>query len=375
MAVSADYIILGGGVAGLTLASLLSGNDRDVLLIEKSSYPNHRVCGEYLSNEVLPFMNNEGLMPEDQDFPEINQFQLTDVSGNPVQLQLDLGGFGISRYTLDEHLCRQSIKRGARIHQNEKVTNVSFEHNIFHVETNRGQYTCRWLIGAFGKRSAIDRILSRPFMQKRSPYIGVKYHVVNPSIDRNTVSLHNFHGGYCGVNAVENNKINICYLAHRSALESNGNIQKMEEKILYKNPRIREIFDGSEILWEKPEVINEISFDTKSPVDSHILMCGDAAGMITPLCGNGMAMAMHSARLLFEVLKTFDPENTSARPKLEQAYKNIWNRHFSTRLKAGRKIQGLFGNGSFSGITVKIGRSMPAVGHWLMRQTHGKPFQ
>ena len=52
------------------------------------------------------------------------------------------------------------------------------------------------------------------------------------------------------------------------------------------------------VLFEKPEVINEITFEKQDPVSNHILMCGDAAGMITPLCGNGMAMAIHSAKIL-----------------------------------------------------------------------------
>ena len=374
MRVSADYIILGGGVAGLTLATLLAGKKRDVMLIEKSSYPNHRVCGEYLSNEVIPFLQNEGLFPEMTAFPAINRFELSDIEGRGLEMELDLGGFGISRYALDQHLFEQGKQRGARIHQNEKVTNVRLENNVFHIETNKGTYTCHWLIGAFGKRSAIDRILNRPFMQKRSPYMGVKYHVKNQSIRGNTVALHNFPGGYCGVNAVENNTINICYLAHRTAMDGGRSIREMETNMLFRNPRIREIFSTSEFLWDKPEVINEISFETKSPVDEHILMCGDAAGMITPLCGNGMAMAMHSAKLLFDVLMLYSPEQTRDRENLEQAYKRVWNRHFSTRLSAGRKIQRLFGNGSFSGLTVRVGKSIPAIGHWLMRQTHGQPF-
>ncbi|MCA6078397.1 NAD(P)/FAD-dependent oxidoreductase [Fulvivirga sedimenti] len=374
MTVSADYIILGGGVAGLTLAALLAGKNRDVLLIEKSSYPKHRVCGEYLSNEVIPFLMQEDLYPEKSAFPEINRFELSDIEGRGLEMDLDLGGFGISRYALDQHLFDQGKQRGARIHQNEKVTNVRFDKNIFHIETNKDSYTCNWLIGAFGKRSAIDRILNRPFMQKRSPYMGVKYHVKNPSLRSNTVALHNFPGGYCGVNAVENNTINICYLAHRSSMENARSIREMESNVLFKNPRIQAIFSESEFLWDKPEVINEISFETKSPVDEHILMCGDAAGMITPLCGNGMAMAMHSAKLLFDVLNSFHPEEINDREALEQAYRNVWSRHFSTRLSTGRKIQRLFGNGSFSGLTVRVGKSIPAIGHWLMRQTHGKPF-
>jgi flavin-dependent dehydrogenase len=367
-----EYIIMGGGVAGLTLACLLAKKGKPVCLIEKSTYPRHKVCGEYLSNEVLPFLQENNLFPEAESIPDISRFHLSDLEGNLVELDLDLGGFGISRYTLDYYLYEQAVELGVEFRLNEKVTHIEFEKNQFNLQTNRSRYQASWLIGAFGKRSVIDKILNRPFMQKRSPYLGVKYHVMNPSINRDTVALHNFKGGYCGVNAVEEDRVNICYLAHRDSLRNAGKIPEMERSILFQNPRIREVFESSEMLWERPEVINEISFETKSPVEDHILMCGDAAGMITPLCGNGMAIAMHSAKLLSDVLLKF-PDHTD-RSKAERMYTREWSSLFKNRLSAGRLIQRFFGRGKLSGMTVRLGKSIPAAGHWLMKQTHGKPF-
>ncbi len=52
----------------------------------------------------------------------------------------------------------------------------------------------------------------------------------------------------------------------------------------------------------EPVTISQISFEKKSQVENHVLMLGDAAGMITPLCGNGMSMAFIPQRLLFKIL-------------------------------------------------------------------------
>ena len=49
-------IVIGGGLAGLTSAILLAKANFDITLIERKQYPFHRVCGEYISNEVLPFL-------------------------------------------------------------------------------------------------------------------------------------------------------------------------------------------------------------------------------------------------------------------------------------------------------------------------------
>ena len=54
MNINPDVIIIGGGLAGLTSALHLSKKGFKVTLIEKHDYPRHKVCGEYLSNEVVP---------------------------------------------------------------------------------------------------------------------------------------------------------------------------------------------------------------------------------------------------------------------------------------------------------------------------------
>jgi hypothetical protein len=47
----------------------------------------------------------------------------------------------------------------------------------------------------------------------------------------------------------------------------------------------------AEFINTVPYTISQISFEKKTRIEKHMLMLGDAAGMITPLCGNGMSMA------------------------------------------------------------------------------------
>ncbi|HZZ75876.1 MAG TPA: FAD-dependent oxidoreductase, partial [Puia sp.] len=46
-----DVAIVGGGLAGLSLAILLARESYRVCLFEKEAYPFHKVCGEYISME------------------------------------------------------------------------------------------------------------------------------------------------------------------------------------------------------------------------------------------------------------------------------------------------------------------------------------
>src|SRR5690606_221229 len=149
-------------------------------------------------------------------------------------------------------------------------------------------------------------------------YIAVKRHV-RLDFPKDLVALHNFKGGYCGVSCVEENRVNVCYLAMASDLKRSGSIAQLEQDILWKNPRLAEVFNQSEELFERPVTISNFTFGAKKAVSEHVLMAGDSAGMISPLCGNGMAMAIHSGYRLATLIHESIPRKLS-RSELEQMY-------------------------------------------------------
>ena len=148
----------------------------------------------------------------------------------------------------------------------------------------------------------------------------------------------------------------------------------MEREILYQNPILKSLFTQAEFLINPPETINEISFETKSPVENHILMAGDSAGMITPLCGNGMAMAIHAAKILSELIIQYCNDSSITREQLERKYTSLWSKNFSKRLWAGRQIQKLFGNPITSSIAVNLAVYVKPVANIMVKASHGKPF-
>lgn len=364
-------LVIGGGLAGLISSCVLAKNGVEVVLFEKKQYPFHRVCGEYISNEVIDFLTREGLLPAHIDFPKIGQFEFTDTHGKGSRTPLDLGGFGLSRYVLDYWLVQKAMQLGVTLLERSNVIDVIYDQTAdkFELELAGGEkYLGDFVIAAHGKRSKIDKVLHRPFIEKRSPYIGVKYHI-KADLDRSVVALHNFEGGYCGVNAIEDQKFNLCYLGSREQLRSYGSIDEMEKHVLMKNPVLNRIFKESEFLFDKPEVINEINFEPKLPVENHLLMVGDAAGLITPLCGNGMAMAIHAGKIAAEAILSLQ-----SRKEVEKYYTQNWNREFKRRLQVGRWTQRLFGSTFSSTIAYYILQKSPFLANQIIRNTHGKTF-
>jgi flavin-dependent dehydrogenase len=372
-----EVAIIGGGLAGLTLSIQCAEAGYKTILFEKETYPFHKVCGEYISLESYSFLEHLGLTLKEFDIPIIKKLQLTDIAGKLYEFDLDLGGFGISRYKLDNALYEIAKRKGVHILTGVKVVDVNFENKVFTIYTANENFISKIAAGTFGKRSNLDIKWKRNFVtqkpDKLNNYIGVKYHIKYP-LPKENIALHNFYNGYCGISNIEENKCCFCYLTTASNLKENNNsVVQMEQNVLWKNPVLKEIFCNAQFIYNEPLIISQISFSKKEQVENHVLMIGDCAGLITPLCGNGMSMAMHAGKLAFENIQTF-LEQQIYRQQMEQRYAKQWQQHFNKRLFTGRLVQRLFGNNTTTSVFLKLMYKMPWLADKLIRSTHGKPF-
>ena len=215
--------------------------------------------------------------------------------------------------------------------------------------------------------------MKRSFVQKRAPFIGVKRHIKS-DFPKDKIALHNFENGYCGISAIENEKYNLCYLGNRKDLRKYRGIEAMEEATVKQNPHLKSIFENSDMLFKKPEVINEFSFAPKTAVENRILMAGDSAGLITPLCGNGMALAIHAAKIVSDCIIKHASDKQFDRVQLEQEYTSNWQKLFARRLWIGRQTQKFFGSKITSELTVTLMQKSTFTAKSIIKQTHGQPF-
>jgi flavin-dependent dehydrogenase len=255
------------------------------------------------------------------------------------------------------------------------VYDIHFEENNHRLETSAGLFTSRVACGCFGKKSNLDVKWKRSFLQngRNRNYVAIKYHV-RSNLPDNQISLHNFPGGYCGISRIEDDRYCICYLTKSENLKnSRQSIPVMEENILKKNPSLRNLLGKVVLLYDEPLTISQISFAKKTQIENHVLCIGDAAGMITPLCGNGMSMALHSAKLVAEPINSF-LTNKISRQEMESGYTNTWKRYFAKRLRTGRFIQRFFGNPFWSSFLIRMVKPFPFFVSALIRRTHGEKF-
>ncbi len=367
-------VIVGGGLGGLTCAIHLAKENIPVILIEKDSYPKHKVCGEYISNEVLPYFDFLDIHLEALQPVTISRFVISTQDGNTIQSQLPLGGFGISRFSLDHYLWKKAESVGVQL-LNDQVLDIVYSDNSFQIKTaTQGVITSTYVIGAFGKRSALDNVLERSFASKKSPWLAVKAHY-HANFKQDTVALHNFDGGYCGLSKVENDRVNACYLVSYDSFKKHKNIEVFQEEVMYKNKHLHSFFKEAKPLFDKPITISQVNFDKKQAIEEHIFMLGDAAGLIHPLCGNGMAMAIKSAQILSELLISDYKRTTKlSRIEIERYYIKHWKSSFAKRLYTGRILQKILLNKNMQKASYILASTIPSIVPRIIKQTHGDPL-
>jgi flavin-dependent dehydrogenase len=376
-----DVAIVGGGLAGLACAIQASRAGHSVVLFEKEKYPFHKVCGEYVSWESWNFLQQLGVPLRDMQLPVINTLFLSAPNGKSFTTELPLGGFGISRYILDSRLAEIAKQNDVAILEETKVEEVRF-HDIFQIQftsqlTKQKEISAKVCCGAYGKRSNLDVKWKRAFLtqqdKKYNNHVGIKYHI-KTKWKENVIGLHNFENGYCGISKIEDDRHCLCYMVKSDTLKQcNGNIEQLETTILKKNPHLKKIWEEREVVMDFPISISQINFTKKTQVENHIVMLGDAAGMITPLCGNGMSIALQTGKMSAQLINQF-LGNTISRSRMEESYTQQWHRHFATRMRAGRALQRYFGSSRLSGGFINLFNIMPFFAGPVVRLTHGKPF-
>lgn len=366
-------IIIGGGLAGLTVAIHLAMHDIAVILFEKESYPHHKVCGEYLSKEVLPYLKYLEIPIMENDPVPISRLLYSTKKGKSLSNDLPLGGLGISRFALDTIFYQTARKFGVTV-KNEKVVGIEYLNGEHTVQTTQNTYKAKYAVGAYGKRSSLDKELKRGFFLKAAPWVAVKSHYQHDDFPEDLVALHSFHGGYCGLSRTETGAVNVCYLATYESFKSHKNPETFKEEVLRKNPFLDRFFSNATNMFERPLSIAQVSFGQKNMVEDHVLMTGDSAGLIHPLCGNGMAMAIHSGKIASEILLKH-LQNKTARKDLEEEYTKAWKRYFRNRMYTGKWLQKILLNESLSAVSQNLLTKMPFLLPAIIKQTHGTPIE
>ncbi len=368
----ADVVIVGAGPAGASAAIHLSQRGYSVVLLEKARIPHDKLCGEFLSTEVGEMCRRLGVYERlmTAGARRIRRLHATTASGRSFDASLQGTALGVSRRTLDHLLFKRAVEVGADAHDGLAVRSVQGSlTDGFTVQTDDGSLSSRVVLGAYGRRSPLDRRLNRPIGGDRSPYVAFKAHFNGIEL-ADVIELHAFPGGYCGLMAEDHGEVNVCWITHRRMLkEVGGTPEGMIERMAQVNSSLAVRFSKLTQTGDY-QASSQLIFRPKTPFADDVCMIGDAAGMIAPICGDGMAMAMRSSELATDLIQKLLSGRIEP-AALRSAYAAAWRKQFLGRMLLGRLIHAGYVHPIASELGIRAAQAMPRVARMMISSTRG----
>ncbi len=290
-----EIVIVGGGLAGAAAAIHLARAGRDVTLIEKETAAHDKVCGEFLSHEAVGYLSALGV-----DLDTLGAVPIDRVRFAGRERRLPFAARSLSRRVLDEALLACAGRAGATIRRGQSVQKLSPAgtqgYEISLRDGDNRQAANVFL--ASGKHDV--RGLKRPD-GRQNDLVAFKMHYrLDPEQQRRlsgTVELFLFPGGYGGLEPIEEDKANLCFLVRRATLEKNaGRWEALVTLIGNALPLLSKRLAGGLALWEKPLAISAIPYGYVRRGSGGLWYLGDQAAVIPSFSGDGMSIALHSAQ-------------------------------------------------------------------------------
>lgn len=363
-----DVAVLGAGPAGAVSALLLARRGLNVALIDKDDFPRDKVCGEFLSYDGVEVLQRLGIgnRLDEAGATHIRHCRL--FSGDTsASFELPAVARGLSRFAFDDLLVREAAIAGVTVRARRAAESVERANGNFIVRFQGDEpLHARIIIGAWGRWGRIDRQLGRSFVEDHSTrHFGFKRHYRSRG-DAESIDLYSFRNGYLGVSNVEGDAVNICGLVHEKRLTGmKGRWEGFTAALREESRALQTLFDAHEpigtFLSSDPVI-----FRAKEAAAEGMFLVGDAAGMIDPLTGSGMSMALQSALLAAAHV----PEALARSHDVERRYARAYRETFAPRLRWSRMLAALLER---PGLLERLLRVTPlsTLGPALVRRTRG----
>ena len=371
-----DLAIIGGGPAGTAAALEARRCGLRVAVWERDHLPRHKVCGEFISAEALPWLQQvvprtleRGSVIRDAEFVCENGFTRGFDLPRPAR--------GLSRYWLDRALWSAAAENSAEVHEGQSIRAVrklggSQSDGGWKLESADGHTEkAKALIVACGRWWALEGF-SSPIHERKpagaGKWVGIKAHFAGVA-PRGSVEMYLFRGGYCGLAPIEDGEYNVCCLLRRRCLRDVGmqGIENLAAWLVQVSchaalaGRLQGAMQVSPTVTTAPVLLVR-----RQPAQEGALLAGDASGFIDPFTGEGISIALHSGRLAARAIAASlsmgsgDEHGAEIyRQSLRQAVRRSYKMATLARglLHGSPWVQGL------------AATPLPWFGRWLFRET------
>jgi flavin-dependent dehydrogenase len=299
---SVHALVVGGGIAGGAVAAHLARAGREVILIEREAGPHDKVCGEFISGEAVDYVRGLGIELAALGAVPIPAMKVHTARAT-AGCDLPFAAVSISRRVLDEAVLLQASAAGADLRRGRMVRSLRHLDERWIVELDDGSRIAgRDAFLATGKHDLRgwkrspgrqnDLIAFKLHWRSRGEHTGAR----GPCVE-----LLLFPGGYAGIEPVENGILNVCLVVRRSYFAQIGGRWDALFSMLCANlPPLRQALAGRQACWDRPLAIAAIPYGFVQSRGDGPWRLGDQAAVIPSFSGDGIAIALHSARMAAE---------------------------------------------------------------------------
>lgn len=292
-----DALIVGGGIAGGAVATLLARGEREVILIERKGSPHDKVCGEFLSCEAVHYLRSLGT-----DLAALGAVPISAVnvytSKASAGARLPFVAVSLSRRSLDEAILAEASASGAVLLRGHAVRLLRPVDDQWIAELDDGScISAKAVFLATGKHDL--KAWRRP-VGRQNDLIAFKQHwrigAAQIAALRFYVELFLFDGGYAGLELVENGIANLCLVIRKRRFAELGSrwdwlLSALRAEFL----PLHQVLAEAEPCSDRPLAIASIPYGMVQWNSGGLWRLGDQAAVIPSFCGDGIAVALHSA--------------------------------------------------------------------------------
>lgn len=361
-----DVLIVGGGPGGSALALQLAQQGINTIVLEASTFPRDKICGDGVSPVAVAELDKLGIAGH-QKFKKENEITKVGLFIKEEKVFIDLPKTNslpfhariIPRLQLDNWIYEAAKKKGAVFMEDARLVDYTITGSAATAEVKHKGETkfilTKIIVGADGSNSTVARIMNGEKASENFRLLGLRayYENVNGPDDRVDIffTKENFPGIYW-MFPVGKNEANIGLAMVASTMPRNEqHVKTLLTKHIEENPAIKERI-GKGTLKGKIAGWPLSFYNPKSKITANrLLLIGDAAGLINPLSGDGIQYALLSARWACDcIVECMDQDDFSETALLQY------------RKKINKELEYDF---ALSNLLIQFGRNRSLVPVWM----------
>lgn len=317
-AIEAQVAIVGGGPAGSATAAHLARAGVDVLLVDSQRFPRFKPCGEFMSPQCLPLLDELGAFGDLRALGarEVRGMELAGYGKRARGRFVTIGrarapfdhGWALRRDVFDATLLDNARRCGVRVLEGWRVRRLLRSANGavagFEARNPEGEsrvVRAHWTVGADGlhSRVAADLGVQRADPTLRRMALTTRYSSVATD---GFARAHFFDEGYFALAPVDDGFVSVNLVLAMDTFEREGLARdEAYERWLQRTPAVRELLAGGERV-DPLRGIGPLARRTTRQTFDGACLVGDACGYVDPVTGEGIYFALQGAALLAPVL-------------------------------------------------------------------------